>query len=187
MDGTEIARRLWELLNEQDCDDVCPNGGDAIERVRRGDLIPVTRTMLAQIADALGKCCDGSTCPLDNTEKPATQRIVESINNKGESMDPLEKARKYLRLTEGSEEGKPEGTPVEYIEERMKKVHLKGVSTVDDCMAGIESLEARLDDAATNDLDPRALLTELTDLRLLLGKLHRPCNEDESNGEKEIH
>ena len=35
-------------------------------------------------------------------------------------MDSKDKAKHYLRLTEGSEEGKPEGTPREYVEMRIR-------------------------------------------------------------------
>lgn len=82
MDGREIARRLWEMLNDQEADDSKSSGQDIEDRMERGDLIPITRSMMCQIADAMSKCCDGGACPWDCPEEPPAQRIINAIQNK---------------------------------------------------------------------------------------------------------
>ena len=191
MDGREISRRLWEMLNDREADDTKSSGQETEDRLERGDLIPVTRSMLCQIADALGKCCDGGACPWDNPEKPPTQRIIDAINTKEEAMDASDKAKHYLKLTEGSENGKPEGTPRQYIEQRMQDdtqgLNSDLMSEIQACYIRIEKIEDGLDrrsmgDQFRGDKGLKKLLKELKKEQETLGKLMKQSFERGTNG-----
>lgn len=191
MDGREISRKLWELLNDQEASETKASGQDTEDRLERGDLIPVTRSMMCQIADALGKCCDGGACPWDVPENPPTQRIIDAINTKEEKMDTSDKAKHYLKLTEGSEDGKPEGTPRQYIEQRMQEgtetLSSELMSEVQACYLRIEKIEDGLDrrsmgDQYRGDKGLKRLLKELKKEQEALGRLLKEARERGSNG-----
>ena len=191
MDGRKIARKLWELLNDQEASEAKASGQDTEDRLERGDLIPVTRSMMCQIADALGKCCDGGACPWDDPTKHPSQRIIDAINTKDEAMDAQDKAKHYLKLTEGSENGKPEGTPRQYIEQRMQDgtqgLNSELMNEVQSCYLRIERIEDGLDkrsmgDQYRGDDGLKKLLKELKKEQEVLGKLLKEAKEKGVNG-----
>jgi hypothetical protein len=117
VDGIKIAQALRDMLDAGEPEDIPASLSEVQRRVASGKLIPVTREILAQMAEALAKCC--VLCPLIEKKTPV-QTILDALEARTEEMDAKVKAEHYLKITEGSKDGSDEGPTLKQVQDRIE-------------------------------------------------------------------
>lgn len=117
MNGLELANALKALLDQENTSEDLEDGDETRKRIAKGEIIPITRAMMAQIAEALSKCC--VFCPLAK-EKSPVETILSALEARTEEMDPKKAAEQYLLISEGNKQGNGKGTPLKQVQERIE-------------------------------------------------------------------
>lgn len=113
----ELANALRALLEKGITGGEIKDLDETRKRIAKGEIIPITRSMLAQIAEALSKCC--VFCPLAKEKSPA-ETILSALEARTEEMDPKKAAEHYLLMSEGNKQGNGKGTPLKQVQERIE-------------------------------------------------------------------